>query len=789
MNRNKITQAIITSILTIGASSSVFAEENKGGLEIIEVTATKRVTTTQDTPMSIEAITGDELAAQNITNMEGLTERLPNVLIGESMLSTSINVRGMGSGADRSFEQSVAMFIDNVYMPRSRSYRAPFFDMERVEVLRGPQSVLFGLNATAGSVAIHTASTLPSDDSFVKLTGAYETELSGYSTEVIVGGSPTDELGLRLAARYNDDGDGWFDNTFTGEDEFSNEETLVRGTAVWEASDDLVITTKVNYADATRDGAHSQQIFDNATADFMGLVRDDEWDWTMTNDTDLAYMMHGEGPGLEHELFSFSMNATYDFDGYTLTTNLSNSASDFVHRSSTGGLAFDPDAALILGGAVPGIYGDYAGDLMTNGITEEYEQTALEVRLSSPVDQTFSYIVGAYIDSGELVNELTGGVNFLLGAVDGFGTYTKARSNQTQDTDTMSVFFSGTYSINEEFRLILGGRYITQDKDYARANGNCESFAYDLATNDMNLIRVIPENTPDGSYGATPLCGTYNGLKTDRTSDNFMPELVAQWDMNEDTVVYAKVGKSIKAGGFNFSSTAPEDVPLEFDDETALGFELGYKARLLDGNAELNITLFHTKFEDLQLQSWVTPPNSAPVGIIGNAGDSESQGIEIEFNMAVTDWLTAGISVASLSSEYTSFVEGPCHPTATPNVAPLTGCDLTGKTTPMAPEYSGNVYAEIFTSVGDDLYLTGGVDVNFSDSYFTDGPLNPAGQQDSYSKVNARIGITNDENWTVSLIGRNLTEETTIAYSTPFIGTLGYAQAPRTITLQASYTF
>ena len=123
-------------------------------LDEIMVTATKRETTLQDVPASIEAVSGDEIVKANIVNLEDLADFLPNVTIANGLTNGIVAIRGLGSGQDRSFEQSVALFVDGVYKPRSRQYRAPFFDLERVEVMRGPQAVLYGLNATAGTVRL-----------------------------------------------------------------------------------------------------------------------------------------------------------------------------------------------------------------------------------------------------------------------------------------------------------------------------------------------------------------------------------------------------------------------------------------------------------------------------------------------------------------------------------------------------------------------------------------------------------------------------------------------------------
>ncbi|MCI2285597.1 TonB-dependent receptor plug domain-containing protein [Colwellia sp. MSW7] len=355
MKLSKLSLAIAGSLLAISSQQVVLAEEDKAvnrGIEVIEVTATKRITTKQDTPMAIEAISGDDLASKNIINLEEMSSSMPNVLIAEGQQTTSVNIRGMGSGADRSFEQSVAMFVDNVYMPRSRSYRAAFFDMERVEVLRGPQSVIFGLNATAGSVAVHSASSRPGDDNFVKIGGAYESEYAGYRAEIIMGGS-TDDLGYRLAVRTSDTGDGIYENLYTGQEYGSTEDTVVRGTLVWDASSDLQITAKINYAEATYEGPHGQQVYpeDEFAAgltqpEFLGLFPDYEYDWTIYDDNSLLDLHSEIAEGYETELFSVSMTADYSMGDYLLTSTASFSRSDSINANSVGGLAFTDTPAM-----------------------------------------------------------------------------------------------------------------------------------------------------------------------------------------------------------------------------------------------------------------------------------------------------------------------------------------------------------------------------------------------------------------------------------------------------------
>ena len=191
----------LKSVLLAGAGMalvvpSAYAQLSGANDDEIIVTATKRAESIQDVPLSIEAVTGTTLEDYGIDSLTDLSSLVPNFTVGEGITTTTISMRGLGSGAERSFEQAVGMFIDGQYMPRSRQYRSPFFDIDRVEVVKGPQAVYFGLNSTAGAVSIVSRKTNPGDATNGYVSAEYDFDYGGPSVEGAVGFSD-ERFGVR----------------------------------------------------------------------------------------------------------------------------------------------------------------------------------------------------------------------------------------------------------------------------------------------------------------------------------------------------------------------------------------------------------------------------------------------------------------------------------------------------------------------------------------------------------------------------------------------------------------
>lgn len=749
MKRKKTYLAMVL-VLSMG---SQFAVGQAAALEEIVVTATKRAVNQMETPLSLEVFTGAKLEQGGLTDLADISILTPNVNISEGYTTGSVNVRGMGSGTDRGFEQSVALFVDDIYNPRSRQYRAAFFDMERVEVMRGPQAVLFGLNATAGTVSIVSAKTLPGDEFSAKLTGQYEAEYSGVKTSIVVGGSPTDNIGLRLSVEYGDSGDGYYENLATGKDETWTESRIARGVGVFDLTENLRITAKVETVSNDVLGDISEGY--GATNQAIGGGNTLDWQRT-SNVVSLKGLTNDHGFYVDSD--SFMLNAEYTMGDHVWNAIVG--YSDLSTQMAT-------TAQVPLEGGAQQYF-------------EDYEQLSGELRVSSPIEGKFSYIAGVYFSSGDntQVYETNYGP-FLTGAP----TVSLIRGARNQiDTDVFSAYFAGTYNLTDNFRLIGGLRYSDEEKDVATIGQNLTS------GKDCGLY--ISDGLGGFEFLGPSACIPTEDTDQSRSSDNWMPELIAQYDLSESSVSYVKVSQSVKTGGIATSaSIVPEG--RFYDDEEATSFEVGFKSRFWDDRAEVNLAVFHTQFEDLQVNTFVRDsPTSFRAGI-DNAAEVTSKGIELELNASVTEWLLLGASVGYLEANYDTYEGANCYPGETPNSLTIPGqCDKSGGDTPFAPEYSGALNADINVPIMGDLLLTGGVTMGFSAEYFTSGVLDPSTVQDSYQRWDAHIGVgPSDDKWSLRLIGKNLSDEVILGATQDIVGHVGFINAPRTLALQAYYSF
>jgi outer membrane receptor protein involved in Fe transport len=292
-----------------------------------------------------------------------------------------------------------------------------------------------------------------------------------------------------------------------------------------------------------------------------------------------------------------------------------------------------------------------------------------------------------------------------------------------------------------------------------------------------------------GTPGTTP-------LNTERKEDHVTGDLTVQWDFSDETMLYAKYGNGYKAGGFDEDNAQANLLAQEYEDETSESIELGAKMDLWEGRGRLNVAVFHSEFEDVQVSTF----DGTAGFVVGNAAESEVDGIELDGMFAVSDEITIYGALAFLDAKYKSFEDAACTADQAIASADRNGCvqDLGGERLQFAADMSANFGITYNTEITDSLELGLGADVMYTDDFDTAADADIVLAQEAYTKVNARISLSDiDGTWSVALLGKNLTDKTTSAWGNDIpLGSFGFdnsyfqvIDAPRSYEIQATYNF
>ncbi|MBN50981.1 MAG: TonB-dependent receptor [Spongiibacteraceae bacterium] len=788
-------------------------------LEEVIVTATLRAESLQDVPVSVNAVSGEKMMEAGIDKVEDLQAYVPNLSMSETGLGTNIYIRGIGSGINQGFEQSVGMYFDGVSYGRAQLSRAPFLDLARVEVLRGPQNILFGKNSIAGALSLHSAR--PGQEFEGMVSGLYEPEHGESVVDVVLSGPLTDRLGARLAIRKRDM-DGYIENLTLDTDEPERDEGTVRLLLDWAATDNLqalfkfeigkfdingrqveIINDQISNGNVFFAGRTYGQILDNTNIGIgpVSLVNIDA-DSSVLNNT-LDYKRSSNGDFSKNDTQNFTMNLDYALDEFTIT-------------SITSYLSYEYDELCDC---------DFTGaEVFKVALAEDYEQFSQEFRIVSPVGEFVEYIAGAYFHKSELeffdsilvtsdvlpdlinlADIASGGQNGRIqdgpgdagDEIRGLGT----PRDFTTDTELFSAFLQLTFNLTDTLRLNVGGRYSTETKDGSRS--------LDFTNNATG--QRIPNGEVD-SVVAINFSAERHDLAGERKESNFAPSVNLQWDVADWAMTYVTLSQGFKSGGFDARSNAspaannpdPGNVQnpptligtFEYDEEQSRSIELGAKTTLLDGAAELNIAAFYTEFDDLQISIF-----DGTLGFnVGNAGAAETMGLELDGRLALTENLMMTGALAFLDFEFTDFKNGQCNHVQVRNGGDPDGdglCDFTGETNQYVADFSGNIGLVYTTSFADSLEFRGGLDIVFTGDYNPTQNLDPTQEQDGYAVLNGRLALSDfEDGWELALVGKNLTDEEIVTYAndTPLANSVfgsvnhyGFISRPRSVAVQAIY--
>lgn len=757
-------------ICAIGsASGTAFAQ---AVLEEIMVIATKRAENIQDVPVSVNAISGEQIESLGIIDMEDLSLYVPNFEINSASILPNLYMRGLGSGATHSIEQSVGRFVDGVYIGRAAINLHGFMDLEGVEVLRGPQGTLFGKNTVAGALIMNTADPTDSFASgFTVSASDYSTTGGNKELQAFISGPMSDNLAGRIAVRLRDV-DGFYENRLEGPGGPNRTDTGIRLKLAWSPSDQTGVDFKVEYNEFEASGPDTAEIADiggpplsvyqipspGFTPELDWIVDVDCTDVVANRDTDgdgaadAAFNTGSFCPSRDQESSTVTLKIEHDFSGGTLTSISSYQDYDYKH--------------------------DFVGlDMgLASGFrarrNEEYENLSQELRYTSNESDAFDYIIGAYFEDSEVSRFQNSSINLATIFLDPGGLFIDRYEPWTIETQTFAAFGQVRWHFADDLTLILGGRYASEDKDF-----DFERYFAEYGTN--NRLNI------PGGPGGPPLAVTDS-----RSESKFTGSATLQWQPGDNAMLYAAFSQGHKTGGFSDRIENPL-ADYEYDEENVNSIEFGAKTTWLDGALALNIAAFHMDIEGLQLATQI--PGTVPAFSVSNAADSTSKGLEIDATWAVNGVWTLGANAAFTDASYSSFPGAECFDDTPVTPDPATGtCDLAGLPLIFAPDVKGTVFAEfLFEDAFGSWDFGGRLDYTYSDEHYTDISYQDNVLTDSYSIANAALWlISPDNSVTVSLIGRNLSEESYCAWCIPSgPNVLAAMNPPREIGLKIAARF
>tara|TARA_R110001592_G_scaffold112297_7_gene310451 strand:- start:13628 stop:15913 length:2286 start_codon:yes stop_codon:yes gene_type:complete len=731
----------LSALISLPMQSMAQTEATAGKklqLEEVLVTAQKRMQSLADVPVSVTAFDGDKLKKAGIENLSDLSDYTPNFKMVEGGLLPNVYMRGVGSGSNQGFELSVGIFSDGVHLGRPHQTRGAFMDLERVEVLRGPQSILFGKNAIAGALSLISAK--PGDELesyFSGMTGGPD-DIQEFSAMVSL--PISDSFGVRAAFRSRDeDGYMYNENPALARDEPGVEEFSGRITFGWDPTEAIKSSLKLEQTNRVQRGRQFETSHASALTGCSG--ENVTLDGIKNTDT---------------EEFA-------EIDNYNLTLNVDVESAAGTFTSVTAASGFDSEDL-------------FDGDSSSFNTVpllgmEEYDQLSQEFRFTSPGGEFMDYIFGAFYQSSEMVFDestplvvrngaLADAGRDLLGCMINMQTNVSADldKNFYMNSDAWSGFVQLTFNWSETLRTTLGLRYVREEKEGFR-----ELFLYQSGT----------RNNVDPVTGAVLSALNIEAHELHRIRDVgvTLPSLNVQWNATPDVMTYFTATQGAKSGSFDARNNNASEGPggggtnFEFEDELATAYELGAKMTLADGAAELNFALYHVKYEEMQVSVF----DGVAGFVVSNAGSALTQGVEVDSRWLLSESFMLSGSLAYLDFEWLDYREGPCVATDDEDI-----CDLTGKQNQQTPKWSASLSGTYSIPLSSSVMLDFTADVSYKDRHFTSGDLDPRGIQDAYTKVNARLAVGEiNGRWSLALVGKNLSDEMTVGIGSPTVLDVG----------------
>lgn len=735
----------------------------------IVVTAQRRSERLQEVPLSVTVATGEVLDSQGVRSLEDLGARQPNIRIAQAPAGDQLRIRGSGSGFNPGFEQSVATFVDGIYRGRARASRIAMFDVDRVEILRGPQTTFFGANAIAGALNITTRK---ATNAFAANASALYAPTDGeYNLEAGVGGPVSDTLGVRVAGRWSGM-NGYLENKDAGIKGPHLNDKQARISAAWSPSADIKVDARFDIARLRDDNTFAAQLL-NCPAVGMPLVGQCARTFAATEKT-YPNRLTTQSQTLYGGLFNLdveeaAITGSIDLGGVSLI-----SSSGYLNQRSDTRGNITPFPILSPIGT--------KAYLPVNTL-ENFEQVSQELRIQSNDNGgSLSYLAGVYYERSRMdILSLTGFFFAPFGAAAspyyGAATPIAAQENLHQISRTLSGFASMTLNATDRLKLTGSLRYshvrksVVENTPIGSSDGDASygSFVPGAAAAQAILSNVL--GWPQAS-----------GLPRYRRDGEWMPAANITYEIAPDAMLYASYSHGFKAGGIAFTSS--------FGPETVDAYEAGIKAQWFNRRLTTNLALYRGDYSDLQDSQNVTTPSGSIISRISNIGKSRSQGVEFSTSFRANGNLTLQADLAYLDAKYISYPNAPCSPIQASTQA---GCiqDLSGQRQAFAPEWSGSASIDYGVELSPDWRLGFGSTAYFTSDYYQQVTLSDLVKQEAALKLDLRVSLSSsDDLWKLSVIGKNVTNTLTAGFRNYTPGSVGSVTAlvdrPRSIAIQLS---
>ena len=734
-----IAAAFAAPCVTPVAAQDSTDDSSAAVLEEVLVTAQRRQESSQDIAMALRVLDGSLIGEQRIQGIADVAEQVPSLDIfrGNGSNNPTITLRGIGTTNPWvNNNPSVAAHMDEVYLPMSAYLNFPIFDLERIEVLKGPQVGLYGRNATAG--AINFVTRRPEEE-FSALVDLSYGSFDAVDLEAAVGGSLGASLQGRIAVLYRDGG-GWMDRPGTigttagftrvpgvippvpavpAEEDYGDREiSAVRGALTFTPNDAFTATLSVHYAQDNSEIIGSTAI----TSDALGV-----------------FTPPSDAPWVDYDNVA-PINDSEQIGGF-LDLRYRTGSIEWV--SLTGVEQLERQYAI--GDFVPTRIAEASFD-------EDLDSFFQEFRADYTSDNGLRWLTGVTYTEDEIdYARVLSGFDLLLGAL---GTAF------VQEDEAWAVFTQVELPIGEQFALNGSLRYTDEEKTYDGGSFEIDPFG-------TSVVGVVfPNVRPDGLFDRN----TY-------TDDDLSGRVAFDWTPSDNQLYYVSVARAFKSGGFDGSGITEPESFLPFGPETVWAYEGGAKLTALDGRMRFAGSLFYYDYEDKQVLSLQDLGGGIVEAVIQNAAESEVTGIDLELDWLLAESLTLRLAGTWLDSEVTDWN----------SADPAEVADRLGNELPATPELSWYAGLDWQQPVG--AYTLGAqLWATYTDEAFRDIENTEALLSDDFTVVNARVSLALEGNWSFYVFARNLFDDDYVTSRRALVGMLGeYYGPPRTYGIGLRY--